>query len=413
MPTMHTLRILTPAFLLFVLATPAHAINLSTCTTAEECGIVAAPTEVFAPTGGVSGIGSGDLIKLVNDNDPSTHEDEAVYYLDKDWRRRPFPNQAVYKSWYTDFSGVKSLTKEQMSQFRLGKSVVYRPGTRLVKIPSVPKVYAVEPNGSLRWIESEEVAITLFGTDWNKLVDDVSEVFFTDYREGVPLAAAVWPTGTVVRRQEDGQLFLVDGYARRLLTDASLSTMHLNVAHAITAPASVVDTYVDIGNIPAGERRFMDTAQQDFLETLPPPHFSIGEAATQIDASGEVTLARLRVVVGAPIILRRLGVTVTGPSVHRMHLIDSAGNDLFGMRVEATTDGAATTFSFNGAYTVEDAGVGFVELRATPVVPLSSGAALVTMFDRASMIVADGGNGNVLPRFTPSAPFAEITATVR
>src|SRR5512142_160585 len=95
----------------------------------------------------VFGIAPGDLIKLQDDHDPKTLEDRVVYYYDKDWYRHPFPNQKVFQSWYRDFSGVKEITKEEMAQLPLSTPVTYRPGTRLVKIPSIAKGYAVEPGG--------------------------------------------------------------------------------------------------------------------------------------------------------------------------------------------------------------------------------------------------------------------------
>ena len=100
----------------------------------------------------VMGVYPGTLIKLEDDKDPATNEDKVVYYFDKEWQRRPFPNQKVYESWYTGFSGVKSITKAEMAEIQLGPPIIYRPGTRLVKIPSIPKVYAVEPNGVLRTV---------------------------------------------------------------------------------------------------------------------------------------------------------------------------------------------------------------------------------------------------------------------
>jgi plastocyanin len=54
----------------------------------------------------------------------------------------------------------------------------------MIKINSDPKVYAVDENGELRWVMSEEIAIDLYGTSWNTMIDDVPDAFFGNYRIG-------------------------------------------------------------------------------------------------------------------------------------------------------------------------------------------------------------------------------------
>ena len=62
--------------------------------------------------------------------------------------------------------------------------VTYKPGVRMVKFPSHPQVYAVEKGGVLRWIASEALAAQLYGPAWNKMIDDLPEVFHADYYFG-------------------------------------------------------------------------------------------------------------------------------------------------------------------------------------------------------------------------------------
>jgi hypothetical protein len=58
----------------------------------------------------------------------------------------------------------------------------------LVKIQTDPKTYAVDKNGTLRWITSESAAALLYGADWAKQVDDVPDTFFTNYKIGSPVS---------------------------------------------------------------------------------------------------------------------------------------------------------------------------------------------------------------------------------
>lgn len=123
----------------------------------------------------------GSLIKSVSS--------KAVYYCGADGRRYVFPNQRIYATWYADFSGVLTLTDAELAAVPLGKNVTYRPGVRLVKITTDPKVYAVSRGGVLRWITTTELAVALYGSDWPKKIDDLSDAFFVDYAVGQPITA--------------------------------------------------------------------------------------------------------------------------------------------------------------------------------------------------------------------------------
>lgn len=114
----------------------------------------------------------------------------AVYYLGNDGKRYVFPNDKVYFSWYSDFSEVQTVSDDVLAPYSLGGNVTYRPGTHLVKIQSDPKVYAVDKGGVLRWINSESAAITIFGSNWNKQVDDIPDAFFINYTIGNPVSSA-------------------------------------------------------------------------------------------------------------------------------------------------------------------------------------------------------------------------------
>mgnify|MGYP001596304061 CR=1 FL=1 len=98
--------------------------------------------------------------------------------------RYVFPNLGTYMSWYGDFSIVTTITDAQLAALPLKGNVTYRPGKKMVKIDTSPKVYAVAPGGILRWVATEQVAIDLYGADWNKQIDDVPDSFFTNYMIG-------------------------------------------------------------------------------------------------------------------------------------------------------------------------------------------------------------------------------------
>lgn len=124
---------------------------------------------------------SGALIK--------TTSTSALYYCGADGKRYVFPNDRVYFSWYADFKTVTTVTDEQLASVMLGGLVTYRPGVKMVKIESLPNVYAVSKGGTLRWVKSPEIAASLYGATWSKKVDDVSDAFFGSYIVGEPIAS--------------------------------------------------------------------------------------------------------------------------------------------------------------------------------------------------------------------------------
>lgn len=118
----------------------------------------------------------GSLIK--------TAATSAVYYYGNDCKAYVFPNEKTYFTWYDNFSNVAVIPDASMAQISLGGNVTYRPGVKMIKMQSSPNVYVVSKGGVLHLIQSEAQAADLYGSDWNKKIDDVPPAFFTDYEVG-------------------------------------------------------------------------------------------------------------------------------------------------------------------------------------------------------------------------------------
>lgn len=142
------------------------------------------------PPGVVPHCLSGTLIKLPDDHNPLTQMDSTVYYCGADGKRHVFPNAATYFSWYTNFSGIQVVSKEIMASIPLGLNVTSRPGVRMIKFGTDPKVYAVAKNGRLLWIVDATVAQALYGVEWKRLINDISDAFYTDYTFDTPITLA-------------------------------------------------------------------------------------------------------------------------------------------------------------------------------------------------------------------------------
>lgn len=112
----------------------------------------------------------------------------TVYYYATNGKRYVFPTEKTYKSWYgEDYSTVKTISDADLASLPLGGNVTYRPGVKLIKITTDPKVYAIGAGGTLRWLATEDVAKSLYGDSWAKNVDDLPDPFFVNYRYGVPI----------------------------------------------------------------------------------------------------------------------------------------------------------------------------------------------------------------------------------
>lgn len=137
---------------------------------------------LFIPSASAAPLEQGQLIKSTT---------PAVYYLGQNGKRYVFPTEHIFHSWYADFSLVKTISDAELASYPIGGNVTYRPGTRLVKITTDPKVYAVSHGGVLRWVKTETIAQTIFGPDWNKMIDDVPDAFFINYQSnGQPIEQA-------------------------------------------------------------------------------------------------------------------------------------------------------------------------------------------------------------------------------
>ncbi|MBM5789695.1 hypothetical protein FJZ23_01215 [Candidatus Parcubacteria bacterium] len=124
----------------------------------------------------VSSLEPGDLIR--------GQSYSAVYYYGADGFRYVFPNDKTYFTWYKDFRSVKWLSDTDLASIQIGGNVTYKPGVKMLKINSDPRVYAVSQNGTLRPVSTETVAGALYGSDWNRQIDDVPDGFFGNYTIG-------------------------------------------------------------------------------------------------------------------------------------------------------------------------------------------------------------------------------------
>jgi hypothetical protein len=250
-------------------------------------------TAVLAPTAEAQStdivLATGDLIKLADDGNPETNHDAAVYYYGADGKRYVFPNAHTYFTWYEDFSGVRIVSGTQLASIPIGGNVTYRPGTRLVKITSDPKVYAVEPGGILRPIDSEAVAQGLYGDNWNKIIDDVPDAYFFNYQIGAPLSAVVFPSGAVVRTT-GGEIYRIEERQKRRISSPEVLAALRVQDRFILDTTDNLSGYPDAEAIANAEPAITDTSQTSLGAVTTIPTFTQIMPATNFAAVGGDTL---------------------------------------------------------------------------------------------------------------------------
>ena len=142
----------------------------------------------------------------------------TVYYYGTDGLRYSFPNEKTYFTWYADFDDVVTISDEDLADISLGGNIVYRPGSRWIKVDNLVEVYAVSTDGTIHWIEDADVAEDLAGANWNQFIDDVPDAFFTDYVAGDSIVdASEGYEGMLV--DDAGTTYLIWGGEKREVSD--------------------------------------------------------------------------------------------------------------------------------------------------------------------------------------------------
>ena len=138
------------------------------------------------------------LIKLKNN--------PAVYYVDQNNLRHLIPTAETYYSWFDrDWSKVKTVTSEVLTQIPLGKNLTLRPGKNLVKFPYHPTLYAVEAGGVLSPFNNLTDVIYIYGQNWSNRLITLPDFVYNDYIVGQTLAAQAFPDDLVYQYYDSGQ----------------------------------------------------------------------------------------------------------------------------------------------------------------------------------------------------------------
>ncbi|OGY41359.1 MAG: hypothetical protein A2Y67_01320 [Candidatus Buchananbacteria bacterium RBG_13_39_9] len=196
------------------------------------------------------GVMVGDLVKST--------ASPSVYYIGADNKKHNFPNELIFKTWYEGFSTVKTISDAALSSITTGKDIYIREGTYLLKKFTDSKVYAIEPNGILRWIENETIAKKIYGVRWTDRIIDVSDAMFNQYTLGNPISSAVHPNGSLLSYKGKKDIWYIENATMREVSVGVFSQCRFqdrfvakNIESTIIYPVgSVLTVRTEVGYFP-------------------------------------------------------------------------------------------------------------------------------------------------------------------
>ncbi|MDD4304697.1 MAG: hypothetical protein PHG92_04420 [Patescibacteria group bacterium] len=256
-------------------------------------------------------VSAGDLVRSTTN--------AGVYYVYNDGgtlKRAAFPNSKTYFSWFEDFSGVKTISTDELANISYtGKLITYRPGTKMIKIDTDPKVYAVEPGGVLRWVNSEATALALYGANWATMIDDVPDAFFGWYDGSTavdnPVTATAHPEGTLIRYEGTDDVYYIDGNGqKRMVSEAGFTANKFSEDYVVENVMDTI-TYTDGSAITTAEADLFPITTA-VIGGVTPPAVG-GDVSVSLSSS---TPAEMTIPTGAPTVFTVVNFTAGSEDVN-------------------------------------------------------------------------------------------------
>jgi len=167
----------------------------------------------------VADVDAGDLIKLADQS--------AVYLVNEDMERMYFAFGWLYKTWFANFDGIKTLAAgtDLDAHFPPASrgAVSPRPGScEAMKSPASPAVYVVSFDGVRHKLASEAAAVALCGADWAKKVHDLPDFVISLFPIGGELDGSMPFPGQLIRSEANGTVYVVGADSKAYAVEGSL-----------------------------------------------------------------------------------------------------------------------------------------------------------------------------------------------
>ncbi len=134
---------------------------------------------------------------------------ESVYAVTETGGRRAFMNANAYFTHEDSFDAITPVADADLSHYDLEGLVLPKPGVVLVKIQSVARVYLLEENPDdfyapiLRAIDTEGIAIEMYGANWADYVIDIEPTFFTRFEQGADVLSPESVDISIMKTREE------------------------------------------------------------------------------------------------------------------------------------------------------------------------------------------------------------------
>ncbi|MFZ5365211.1 MAG: hypothetical protein ACOZBH_03380 [Patescibacteria group bacterium] len=208
----------------------------------------------FVPVASAAVIEPGDVIKGSFD---------AVYFYASDGKRYVYPQDKYYFTWQYDFSGVMTITDGELADIPLAGNVVTRYGTKLIKILSIPSVYAVSREGTLYRVPDQATAESMFGTAWGGRVMDVQDGFWPNYTDtGMALDGTWYPDGFLLKAATSSDVYFIwDGMKSLIPSEDAFYANRFMWEYVTVTTQAVLDSYTDGPVLSGADSMLLDDSQ--------------------------------------------------------------------------------------------------------------------------------------------------------
>ncbi|MFA7245311.1 MAG: hypothetical protein WC070_04000 [Candidatus Magasanikbacteria bacterium] len=220
-------------------------------------GLAALAPVVAHAEGECPTVEAGDLVKVAGK--------ASVYVISSDLKRQVIPNESVFYTWYKDFSGVVTIPETCLAQFPLAsRMLTFREGSMLVKSAEAARVFAILPGGELSHILSEQVAISLYGSNWNQsaVLRTLPDTELMSYIEtSKQISTATLHEGMLVKKSGttdvysvmSGKLYKVSGTLSKVTAPAVRTVSAEVFASVEMSTASVTESAILMQTAPSTE----------------------------------------------------------------------------------------------------------------------------------------------------------------
>ncbi len=100
------------------------------------------------------------------------------------------PNTSVYQSWFAQtYTPIVTISQEELASYEDVGDLTLKPGT-LLSIDGSSRIYVVGTDGTLHWIVTSDVAVSLLGINWNAHIVDATSAEVINFGYGLPIESA-------------------------------------------------------------------------------------------------------------------------------------------------------------------------------------------------------------------------------